>query len=200
MAPIAVQTHTLQRRWSNADGEKVGLWISFGIIITFVLFTVFLGSLNIYLGKPISKLRGFEADQAVQADRAETLTHELEDLRTQFARKTEESQAAVEIKDGVERSFDTQRQLVQQQNDRMASLTRERDEKAAELAASRHFGTEKATENDSMRNHLRDVEVERTRLDRECERLRMQLNFAAEQMARHHRHCKMVDEDWNTES
>ncbi len=202
MAPVVEHTHMLQRRWSNADGEKVGLWISFGIIITIILFTVLLGSLNIYLGKPISKLRGFENDQANRDNRAETLTHELDDIRTQLERKTEESQLAVKDKDGAERSFDTQRQLVQQQNDRIASLVRERDEKAnelrqrtTELAESRQFATEKATENNNMRNNLRDVEAERTRSVRECDRLRMQLNFANEQLARHCRKCKLDEED-----
>ena len=195
MAPIAAQNHTLQRRWSNADGEKIGLWISLGVIITIILFTVLLGSLNIYLGKPISKLRGFEANQASNDTRAETLTHELDDVRTQLEQKKEETQVVVKLKDGAERSFDTQRQLVQQQNDRIASLVRERDEKAAELTESRQFGTGKATDNDNLRNNLRDVEAERTRLNRECDRLRMQLSFATEQMARHHRHCKMLEED-----
>ncbi|KAJ9602753.1 hypothetical protein H2200_012533 [Cladophialophora chaetospira] len=202
MAPIAEHTHPLQRRWSNADGEKVGLWISFGIIITIVLFTVLLGSLNIYLGKPISKLRGFEDEQATRDNRAETLIHELEEVRGELGRKTEESQAAAKDKDGAERSFETQRQLVQQQNDRIASLIRERDEKAeelrqrtTELVESRQFGTDKATENNNIRNNLRDVEAERTRLDRECDRLKMQLNYATEEMARHRRRCKMDEED-----
>jgi chromosome segregation ATPase len=202
MAPISQHTHTFQRRWSNADGEKVGLWISLGIIITIILFTVLLGSLNIYLGKPLSKVREFEDEQAVRDNRAEALAQELEEVRNQLARKSEEYEAALREKEGVERNFDTQRQLVQQQNDRIANLTRAGDEKAdelrqrtTELAESRLFGTERATETTNLRNNLRDVEAERIRLDRECDRLKMQLNFATEQIARHRRHCNLDDED-----
>ncbi|ETI21598.1 hypothetical protein G647_07945 [Cladophialophora carrionii CBS 160.54] len=201
MAPVPQHPHVFQRRWSNADGEKVGLWISFGIIIAIILFTVLLGSLNIYLGKPISKIRELEDEQAVRDNRAETLARELEDVRSQLARKSEVCESALRTKEGAERNFDIQRQLVLQQNDRIANLTRARDEKAdevrqrsTELAESRLFGTERATETTNLRNELRDVEAERTRLDRECDRLKMQLSFATEQIARHRRHCNLDEE------
>ncbi|OCT45305.1 hypothetical protein CLCR_06328 [Cladophialophora carrionii] len=201
MAPVPQHPHMFQRRWSNADGEKVGLWISFGIIIAIILFTVLSGSLNIYLGKPISKIRELEDEQAARDNRAETLARELEGVRSQLARKSEVCEIALRTKEGAERNFDIQRQLVLQQNDRIANLIRARDEKAdevrqrtTELAESRLFGTERATETTNLRNELRDVEAERTRLDRECDRLKMQLTFATEQIARHRSHCNLDEE------
>ena len=174
--------------------------MSFGIIIAIIFFTILLGTLNIYLGKPIAKLRGFEDEKAVRDNRVETLTQEADNLRTQLARKTEESEAAITAKEGAERSYNTQQQLVQQQNERITALIRERDEKVeelrqrtTELAESRLFGTEKATETSNLRNNLRDVEAERARLDRDCDRYKLQLNFATEQNARHRRWSVEVD-------
>lgn len=202
MAPIHENTKMLQRRWSNADGEKVGLWISFGIIITIIFFTALLGTLNIYLGKPISKLHQFEDEQAVRDTRADTLAQEIENLRNQLAQKTEESETATRDRESAERvattvnqNFETQQQLVQQQNDRITGLIRERDEKIEELTESRRFGTEKATENHNLRNNLRDVEAERTQLGRDRERLRLQLSFAQSEMATHRRHCNMEGDE-----
>ena len=160
MAPPHQRLNTLQRRWSNADGEKVGLWMSFGILTAFIFFTLLLGTLNIHLGKPIAKLRVLEDEKAVRENRVETLTQEADELRGQIARKTEENETAVRTRDNAERTYTTQRQLVQQQNDRIANLVRERDEKAeelrqraAELAASRLFGTERARESDNLEKH-----------------------------------------------
>jgi hypothetical protein len=192
MAPTSQTTHPhqLQRRWTNADGEKVGLWISLGIIITIILFIILLGTLNISMGKPLSKLREFEKDKSTRDTRAETLTAELADLRTQLATKTEECETAKRNNAGADRMFATQQQLAAQLNERIASLNRERDEKVeelrvrtVELAESRLFGTERATECGGLRNNLRDGLVERNKLDRECDRLRMQLSFAAQQLA-----------------
>jgi chromosome segregation ATPase len=196
------QSKVLQRRWSNADGEKVWLWISFGIIITIILFTVLFGTLNICLGKPIAKLRDLEADQAKKGNRVETLTLELEGLRSRFARQTQESDGAKRDKASAERNLNTQREVVQQQNERITGLTQERDEKASELrqrttelAEARQYGTEKATEANTLKSNLRDVEAERARLERECDRVKMQLSFATEQMARHRRHCSLEEEE-----
>ena len=192
---------SVERRWTNADGEKVFLWISLGSIITIILFTILLGTLNLYLGKPIAKVREFEDEKAVRDTRADTLTRELEDLRTQLARETEEREAAVKAKEAAERGFNTQTELVQQQNDRIRELNRERDDRAEEvrqrvieLVESRLFATERATETTNLRNNLQGAEAEKTRLERECDRLRMQLNFANEQVARLRQRCN-VDED-----
>jgi chromosome segregation ATPase len=48
-----MDSHTFNRRWDNADGEKVGLWLASGALASIIIFGTLLALFNHALGDPL---------------------------------------------------------------------------------------------------------------------------------------------------
>ena len=180
----------LQKRWSNADGEKVGLWMALGILVSFILFTFILGGTNYVLGKPLARLRRFEDDKAVRDERIDILTKQV----TQLERRGRENETALrsantEARDAKEK-LDIQRALVAEKDLRIADLTRQANDKdqllrvrSAELdEAKLQFGTQR-DETKALQRDKDAVEARCAEKETEIQLLRAQLTHAIQLQA-----------------
>jgi len=180
----------LQKRWTNADGEKVGLWMSLGILVAFIFFTIILSGTNIVLGKPMARLRRFEDEKAVKDDRVEALTQKVEQLE----RTARENEVALRTANTEAREangkLDLQRALVAEKDLRITDLTRQADDKTqqlrtriAELGESRvQFGNQR----DEARVLQREKDAAEARCaekETEIQLLRAQLTHAIQMQA-----------------
>lgn len=70
----------LQRRWTDADGEKVGLWLACGILLSICFFAIVLAAFNLFLKNPLRRYQVLRQKEKDKDRQISTLTSKVDDL------------------------------------------------------------------------------------------------------------------------
>ncbi|OCK99464.1 uncharacterized protein K441DRAFT_215967 [Cenococcum geophilum 1.58] len=80
----------LQRRWTDADGEKVGLWLACGILLSICFFAILLAAFNLFLNNPLRRYRVLRKKEKDKDRRISTLTSKVDDLNKTISQSERE--------------------------------------------------------------------------------------------------------------
>jgi len=80
----------LQRRWTDADGEKVGLWLACGIFLSICFFAILLAAFNLFLKNPLRRYRVLRQKEKKKDRQISTLTSKVDDLNKTISQSERE--------------------------------------------------------------------------------------------------------------
>lgn len=161
MPALPVHTQTIHRRWTDADGEKVGLWMALGIIVTIIFFTLLLGAYNFILGNPFLKVNKLKQDFDAKRIEADDLEREVNQLKTSLQQTRNTLRTTTSQKDNAEAEERRLREGIETLRNDYELLRREHSDSVQEAESKE---TELVTlrrrvgdQQDANRNHLNRI-------------------------------------------
>jgi len=120
--------HRPHKRWSNADGAKVGLWLMVGVVISLIVFTLAGLALNLAKKFPLRRLEKLEEEKERLEKEVERLKGAEEELRQSVA--TKDVQIGIHAADVTRTRQQIEQQAVQlrQRQDEISRLSNLEDE------------------------------------------------------------------------